>query len=89
VEVTDKVKDASRSEKNKLALWEISICNMGIGLERQPMENTISRSHTATRFINNLNSILSNAQKPESLAPMKTVFLRNNSKSNRCCFGGR
>ena len=44
VEVTDKVRDASKSEKDKLALRQISICNMGIGLERQPMESTISRS---------------------------------------------
>ena len=44
VEVTDKVRDAFEVKKNKLALRQISICNMGIGLELQPMESTISRS---------------------------------------------
>src|SRR5208283_680646 len=77
VEVTDKVKDASRSEKEQARVVGNFYMQYGdrIGTTAHGKYH-IAQSTPRQRFINNLNSILSNAQKPESLAPYETVFLR-------------
>jgi hypothetical protein len=77
VEVTDKVKHASRSEKEQARVVANFYMQYGdrIGTTAHGKYH-IAQYTPRQRFIKNLNSILSNAQKPESLAPYETVFLR-------------
>ena len=77
LEVTDKVRDASNSEITQAHVVANLYMQYGDRLGTTAKgKYHIAQSTPRQRFIKNLNSLLDDAQKPESLAPYETVFVR-------------